>query len=1705
MNILKGCMEIWKKFKKVCGVYLRVLLVILGVAGALFAGHEFDVLADETKKLKLTIDLAEIVNVKRNADLKRELTDSINSFSNSDGWLQGFPCIVKDNRPDDPDNLNKNRYNFKVGSQTGTGVYQLNTNTVNLDSDVTNCRFLFRDSDKSVYDALQVKEGTVVNGFKFYNPPPGPIDLQQINGVYTTANVGDIKACIGKRPTVKVINPSGDDITNKFDITSSFTFDSDHRARGDDGVTTEPGHARYYLNNLKIKPASGYNLPSLGSGDLQVMEYYGDNEPAFEAESGKIQSYESSDGTLRLSSYDGGRVTSEGRKGGNIVIRVNIRERLLISASEGEWTNKAFLNGYDINLDTDLSSVDGKLYKVSYTLQNNDKDYLYAYLLDYDATKLGEHGYFNAEFRVVPKPGYDFGSVVVNADNGTNMWVESTSLVDYKENNKIKNKILKFKLMVMNRNVPSRTVRIYGKKYVSYHNLFKYTDAGSYAGYTLTDLISKPQWWDASKNDWQDINTWSDGFGKDVWTIASSPEFDGTGLNKEYRLEALDGYYLGDAQVFVWMQINGEWARVNLSNVHWAQDGTAGTFFYRVPFGLAYDFYPDGYDFVVENIKKHYDITFKPQQGGEANKYITINYKDSSRPWNSSIVDNLALNGDFVVNLECDSRKIFNQNADQIARDINNATTGLDGVQCVRNDDNHITLTIPHPKIKVGSTCEITIPNSVIDWKTTNVDFSIDMKNLADNVYKDEAFQSIELKKVNPETSIELREGGDSSLVNKETQTNISYGNVQYKVTLKNKKYVDLSQAKVRLVGDSPEVNGEVKIDSRDTDILVFSLDPNCSGASYRSGFSFIIENVKSNLKSVPINLCPKAILYFIDSNGQELYVATAPYDAETTITVAVPQSDGANYSVFYPDYTKIFNVDKVTGNCIEDKKMSGFNKVSFKINPGITPGSENPHVTCIDPGATAPAIKFTPVEGIKYYNVTGDEKTIDRESPIQGTLNIPNGKEFSFAVECNEGYDPGTLELKANDSVFGAAEGFRKEDRDGYYVFTISAEQATYAMTISGSIRAVQLQLNFITALGDNLGDCGYIYNGASISGGLTVIYGQSIAFEVTLPAKCSQSDITVKFNDEPLSRINGRYIINNITSGGDIRVEGAKINEYPITFASNARATYKNEDGSDLNESIKYVAYGGSFKFKVQPNTGYTLGEDSVVYVKYADGATQSLDPKNDVYTIDGSEHAGINQGCTVSVENVEDIVYTITLVPTDGVTYLNDVDNVIKGTARIKHGRNFEFSVSLSDEYDDSLAGMNIIVNGGKSSKSSPQKLASGRYVIPNVSEDLTIKVANVRKNTYTVTLRGAEGIDYYDASGRVITGDNQAEHHSDFSFKVNLYPAYTASDITVMLGDTPMSRDANGFYTISKISESKTVTVVGIELNDENELVGKINNLPDNLNDLGDVDDVIETTKAYESLPDHKKGLITNSDKLKALQEQVKDFHHVSNDVRVSGVDWYIKLYAIPISDDTDACGRIYKKLGSEYILSLYNVYLWNTLTDSRYKLPEGQRAVITLPTPNMAYFEKPTAIHEKESGKIEFINASINREVTTFETDSFSPMGIVANRSNTPGRSSLLDAADANLDAISNFAASVFGNNTNKVTRSGADDGNNDIGDSDDDIQGNIDEKFRSRNNKTTILGSALRLILVLMVLILIGLMIYLFMKRRKESEDISEK
>lgn len=763
--------------------------------------------------------------------------------------------------------------------------------------------------------------------------------------------------------------------------------------------------------------------------------------------------------------------------------------------------------------------------------------------------------------------------------------------------------------------------------------------------------------------------------------------------------------------------------------------------------------------------------------------------------------------------------------------------------------------------------------------------------------------------------------------------------------------------------------------------------------------------------------------------------------------------------------------------------------------------------------GPTHKVITHSKIEGANYYRIekTQDKKYHCKEMMI-GRNTVPVDSSYYFAVEAQTGYDIESLKLSSSDSgelspmdqqpelLYDSGSKHSSEIRV-YELKSVKKNQ-----TISGTISKEKCSINF--NLDKNYPEAlTYKYEGQLLKSSkkVDVDYGSSIEFSIEIMEKYNRSNYRIMLKDSSgssreLNLVDGVYNISNITDDKDVFVEGIAINKYNINLVKNDAAEYL-----DNNQSVIYgvqtVEYNGDYYFQVRANEGYSIGDSTQVMCTSEDGTKKTLSPDNSgKYKL-----SNVKEDFTINILDIDDIYYNITLEPVEGVTYVNDKDAVVTGSIKIKHGNNFEFGVNVDDAYDDSKAGMYIIINDGQSQNLRAQILYSGRYTINNITEDATIKVGNIRKNSYTVTLNKVEGMDFYDKSNKVINGDNTVLHGESLSFKVNLYPAYYSSKVKIMLGTQELSADDSGFYTVKNVIENKIVTVNGVEETIESKFTNTVNNLPDKVSSLSDVDDVISASKVYESLSDEQKERIGNIDKLRRLQEQVKEYHHISNDVVVEGLDWNIKLFAIPLDNDMSVYTRLYQKLSSEYILSLYNVYLWDTLKDERYTLPEGQNVVVSLPTPEMTYFEKPTGIHEKENGKLDYLSLIYGSDKVSFTTGSFSPMGVVANRSSTPGRSSLLDTWDANVQAIKEYALSNMnsGGSKNENTSTGADNLPDDGSSSEEngDGTGNINEKFKSRNNPVTPRGSAIRLLLVLLILILLSIIIIIIIENMKKIKE----
>jgi len=239
-------------------------------------------------------------------------------------------------------------------------------------------------------------------------------------------------------------------------------------------------------------------------------------------------------------------------------------------------------------------------------------------------------------------------------------------------------------------------------------------------------------------------------------------------------------------------------------------------------------------------------------------------------------------------------------------------------------------------------------------------------------------------------------------------------------------------------------------------------------------------------------------------------------------------------------------------------------------------------------------------------------------------------------------------------------------------------------------------------------------------------VFYGGSYKFKVQLDASYSNSIVVVKANGTTLTPVDGLYTIDNITTVQTVEVIGVQLNTYTLNLPKGTGYSILAESGSNIP-----VAYGGSYKFKVQLAASYS---NSIIVMK-ANGKT--LTPVNGVYSIDN-----ITTVQTVTVTGLQLNTYSVNLPSGTGYSILA----VSGSTIPVAYGGSYKFKVQLAQSYSNS-----IIVVKANGTTLTP---VNGIYTIANITKLQTVTVTGVQINKYKVTVVNGSGSGNY-AAGTQIT--------------------------------------------------------------------------------------------------------------------------------------------------------------------------------------------------------------------------------------------------------------------------------------------------------------------------------------------------------------
>lgn len=404
------------------------------------------------------------------------------------------------------------------------------------------------------------------------------------------------------------------------------------------------------------------------------------------------------------------------------------------------------------------------------------------------------------------------------------------------------------------------------------------------------------------------------------------------------------------------------------------------------------------------------------------------------------------------------------------------------------------------------------------------------------------------------------------------------------------------------------------------------------------------------------------------------------------------------------------------------------------------------------------------------YANVTLVEGT---GYTLSGETRIVKGQEYTFKFALTEGYKQGAnFAVKVNGEKVDVAT-------DG--TVTVAADKVTGDLTVT--VEGVeQIFVGNTLTTGD-----GFEYEVLDGANATAIPYGGTLKFKVNLATGYNQSKFVVKDGKKALEAVDGVYTITNIKETHVITVEGVALNTYGVALPISTNYEVKGANT---------VTYGTDYSFTI----AFVAGQDTSavkVYAQIGNGEKVEIAKSGDGYTV-----TNVTDALTITVEGLKIAKYTVTLTPTEGITYLSENNGTPATEA--EHGSTYRFKATFDNaKYND---GTLVVKNGDTELVAD----GNGVYSVENVSGNIVITVSGLAINTYTVTLNEGEGYTIAAADGST----SPVNYGGSFSFTVVVNSGYIAENLVVKASGTAIEA-ADGKYTVSNINSNITITVDGVE--------------------------------------------------------------------------------------------------------------------------------------------------------------------------------------------------------------------------------------------------------------------------------------------------
>ncbi|MDR0864035.1 MAG: T9SS type A sorting domain-containing protein [Candidatus Symbiothrix sp.] len=321
-----------------------------------------------------------------------------------------------------------------------------------------------------------------------------------------------------------------------------------------------------------------------------------------------------------------------------------------------------------------------------------------------------------------------------------------------------------------------------------------------------------------------------------------------------------------------------------------------------------------------------------------------------------------------------------------------------------------------------------------------------------------------------------------------------------------------------------------------------------------------------------------------------------------------------------------------------------------------------------------------------------------------------------------------------------------------------------------------------------------------APVADGNTVFIARSYEFTLALEADYSQSAPVVTISRgggaaETVALADGKYTITDVRTDIAVSVNGVELNRYTVTLPAVTGVTF------DPATTANQVVLGNDFEFTFALDADYDNSTPEVSFTREG-GEPETLTLADGKYTITNVRTA-VAVNITGVVANPDQ---TVTLPEVTGVVF--DPATTVN---QVRGGLNFDFTVTLEADYDQSTVELTATREGGE-----PEilTLTNGKYTLTNVRTAIAVAISGVVLNPdYTVTLPVITGVTLNPA-----TATNAVRGGHDFEFTVTLEAGYDQSTPVVTIsrdgGNAETLPLAGGKYTISDVRTDIDVTITGV---------------------------------------------------------------------------------------------------------------------------------------------------------------------------------------------------------------------------------------------------------------------------------------------------